>query len=123
MITRVGDVPQEDAVHVRGGGNLSLRTGRDLKGGVFMLGQGNAEVNAGGRLTNGDSVAQRDTIDLRGTPQYTYTVRTLAALFGLADARLTANARAGAEIEAVFDPMLQGQICQSSGCGFDTHGN
>jgi len=116
LTTRVGEVPQPGDLHIRGGGNLTLYAGHDLKGGVFMLGQGTADVTAGNRLTYGDGlVNQRNVIDGLGQ----YTPKTLAPLFGLADAALVVNARSGAEIEGVFDPMLQGQICQNSGCNAD----
>ena len=124
ITTRLGGIVQPGDLHVRGGGNLILRAGRDIRGGVFMLGQGAAEVTAGGRLTSGPTmVNQRDTIDLGSTGTLVYSSKPLAALFGLADATLAVNSRTGAEIEAVFDPMMQGQICQNSLCtgsGFGT---
>src|SRR5262249_13699349 len=113
MTTPIGAVAQEGDVRVRGGGNLILRAGRDVRGGVFLVGQGTAQVSAGGRLTFGETlVAQRDRIN---NPSM-YVERSLAALFGLADASLAIYARTRAEIAAVFDPMLQGQICQNSLC-------
>src|SRR3546814_17608522 len=62
MTTAIGGVPQASDVKVRGGGDLSLIAGRDLKGGVFHIGQGPAEIVVGGQLTYGDTtVAQRNT--------------------------------------------------------------
>jgi filamentous hemagglutinin family protein len=113
MTTTIGGVAQTSDIKVRGGGDLTLTAGRDIKGGVFHLGLGQADVVAGGRLTQGDTlVATRDSSN--GTA--TFTPRKIAALFGLADATLDIAARAGAEIEGVYDPMLQGQICQNSLC-------
>src|SRR5262249_25985016 len=50
MTTPIGAVAQEGDVRVRGGGNLTLRAGRDVRGGVFLVGQGTAELSAAGRL-------------------------------------------------------------------------
>src|SRR3546814_19344992 len=95
MTTAIGGVPQASDVKGRGGGDLSLIAGRDLKGGVFHLGQGQAEIVVGGKLTYGDTlVAQRNT---RAGNSFAYTPRTLAALFGPADATLSISARNGAE--------------------------
>jgi len=124
LTTAIGAVAQPGDLHVRGGGDLTLRAGGDIRGGVFMLGQGAAEVTAGGRLTSGPTlVSQRDAVELGSTGVLAYSAKPLAALFGLADATLTVNARTGAEIEAAFDLMMQGQICQNSLCtgsGFNT---
>ena len=118
MTTPLGGVAQAGDVHIRGGGNLTLRAGHDVRGGLFMLGQGAADISAGGRLTYDPTllVPQRTQVARNENGTQTYMPRTLAPLFGLADATLTVNTRAGAEIEAAFDPMLQGQICQNTGC-------
>jgi filamentous hemagglutinin family protein len=118
VTTPVGSVAQAGDVHIRGGGDLTLRAGHDVRGGVFMLGQGAADISAGGRLTYDPTlmVSQRTQVNRNESGSQTYMPRTLAPLFGLADATLKVNARAGAEIEAAFDPMLQGQICLNSGC-------
>src|SRR3546814_18996643 len=103
-----GGVLQAKDVKVRSAGDLSIIAGRDLKGGVFHLGQGQAEIVVGGKLTYGDTlVAQRNT---SAGNSFAYTPRTLAALLGLADATPRLSARNGAAIAGVFDPMRQGQL-------------
>ncbi|WP_407352051.1 filamentous haemagglutinin family protein [Luteimonas sp. R10] len=113
MSTSVGQVASEAALHVRGGGDLALNTGRDLLGGVFMLGRGRGEVHAGGDVIPSDQLAlQRNNLNsnLNGTG---WVNRQVGALFGLMDAEVTVTAVGTVDIEAAYDPMRQGQICEN----------
>ena len=124
MVTPLGQVAQPEDVHIRGGGNLTLLAGGNVIGGVWMLGQGSAEFTVGGSVTFDPlaRIPQRQNIDGTTPTSQPYTTGTLAPLFGLADATVTVNARTGAEIEAAFDPMLQGQICRNTLCSYDASG-
>lgn len=118
--TAIDDIARPEELIVRGGGDLSVAAGGDVKGGVFMLGSGRASVSAGNSVTVGTELTnQRDSLDgMSGG----FSTKPLAALFGLMDADLVVTARSGTEVEAVFDPMLQGQICQNAACAPDQPG-
>ncbi|MDQ8757557.1 filamentous hemagglutinin family protein [Sphingosinicella sp. LHD-64] len=123
LTTPVGQVPTEMALHIRGGGDLALTTGRDLLGGMFMLGRGQADVRAGGDVIPSDQLALlRNNINsnLNGTG---WVNRQVGALFGLMDAVVTVTAVGAVDIEAAYDPMRQGQVCENfSTCNGTTAG-
>ncbi|KGM39973.1 hypothetical protein JY96_07785 [Aquabacterium sp. NJ1] len=50
------DATGERTVLVDNGGDINVRAGGDIKGGVYFLGRGNALIQAGGAITKGDSV-------------------------------------------------------------------
>jgi filamentous hemagglutinin family protein len=113
MTTPVGEVPSETALHIRGGGDLALTTGRDLLGGVFMLGRGEGEVRAGGDvIPSAEHALLRNDVASNATGS-TWVERQIGALIGLMDATMTVTAVGTVDIEGAYDPMLQGQVCEN----------
>ena len=98
---------------VRGGGNLSVSAADDIEGGLFVLGQGSAQLRAGGSVLPPFSTSSytAPTIAVRETPgsPSPATPGTIGVLFGLMDATATVTAGSGVYVEGVFDPMRQGQ--------------
>jgi hypothetical protein len=105
--TNIGAVPKASDLVVRGGGDLELRAFGDVKGGQFMLGRGHAELRAFGNV-----IPSSNHVDLRAAlrnPDQKIS-RPLGALFALMDATANVTAASDVVVEAVYDPMLQGQV-------------
>ncbi|MDE5458292.1 filamentous hemagglutinin N-terminal domain-containing protein [Bradyrhizobium sp. CSA112] len=103
-----GPVARAEDLVIRGGGNLDIETGRDLLGGVYMLGRGHAEFNAGNRIVaSGASGKQRTTT---WSPVPVYTDTPVNMLLGLMDATASLTAVGDITIEGIYDPMLIGQV-------------
>jgi hypothetical protein len=108
VTTAPGGVALPGDLVVRGGGDLRLEAGRDVRGGLFVLGRGHADVQAGGGVVASDATPQlRSSYTGGGT---TVTRRPVGVLFGLMDATATVVAGAAIDVEAAFDPMRQGLI-------------
>lgn len=105
---QAGPVATVQDLYIRGGGNLDIRTGRELLGGVYMLGRGHAELSAGGRITASGTLAPQRTGNWTAVPPYTTT--TASMLLGLMDATVSLSAIGGVAIEGIYDPMLIGQV-------------
>jgi filamentous hemagglutinin len=86
---------------VRGGGDLTVRAGGDIQGGLFVLGRGQARLRAAGSLLPGAASAY-----LQGGRLH----RPIGALLGLMDATASLTAGGDVSVEGVFDPMLQAQV-------------
>jgi hypothetical protein len=116
LTTTSGAVPSSGDLVVRGGGDLWVSATGSILGGLYMLGQGHAEVHAGGSVA--PSVSQ---VGLRTTPstQVLGRSRAVGLLLGLMDATATVTAGSDVYVEGAFDPMRQGQIAanRSSGTG------
>jgi hypothetical protein len=78
---------QSNELFVAGGDRLEVSAGRDIKGGVYYLGQGEATLSAGARITDSD-------------------VNALAPLVALGDARFDVHGGTGVELETAFNPTL-----------------
>jgi hypothetical protein len=117
LTTAVGAVPQPGDLVIRGGGNLEVLAGRDILGGVFMLGQGTADIQAGR-----DIGASAQTANLRPsvTSASLTSVRQVAPLLGLMDASAKLTAGGSIDVEAVYDPMRQGQLPSAKPGGVGT---
>jgi filamentous hemagglutinin family protein len=107
------------SLDLRGGGSLELRAGRDVRGGLFMLGRGHADVRAGGGvLTSVDQVELRNASSSPGVRSR----RNVGLLLGLMDATASVSSASGVDIQAAFDPMRQGQVASNldggNGSGF-----
>ena len=119
LSTPPGSVATPADLTVRGGGDLELWAARDIRGGLFMLGEGHADLRAGGSVTPGD-----EPVSLRTSPASSAlgTPRPLGALFGLMDASAAITAVSEVVIEGAFDPMREGQIAANlvngAGSGF-----
>ncbi len=109
---QAGLVARAEDLIVRGGGNLAIETGRDLLGGVYMLGRGHAALEAGNRIA-----AQRRGRSRSGRgsgimpwwgPEATNVPVNM--LIGLMDATASLNAVGDIAIEGIYDPMLTGQV-------------
>lgn len=104
-----GPVARVQDLVVRGGGNLEIETGRDLLGGVYMLGRGHAELNAGNRITSsGKTGKQWSKNPTSGAVEYKDV--EVDVLIGLMDATVNLTAVGDIAIEGIYDPMLMGQI-------------
>ncbi len=111
--TAVGEKADASAVVVRGGGNLDMRAGRDLLGGVTLLGRGEATLVAGGAVESGSKSLQRKELTLASNNAANYESRDLHALYALSDAALTVKARERVVIEAALDPMMIPSVAQN----------
>lgn len=103
---QIGPAARAEDLIVRGGGNLQVETGRDLLGGVYMLGRGHAELNAGNRIAASGATGPQRT----GSPSPLYTMSEVNLLLGLMDATASLNAVGDLAIEGIYDPMLIGQV-------------
>jgi filamentous hemagglutinin family protein len=111
LTTPTGQVPGPDDLVVRGGGDLLLSAGNDLRGGLFVLGQGHGDLRAGGDVkADPDAIAR---IRSSWSAQNTLGDRTVGTLVGLGDATVRITAGGTARIEGAFDPMRQGQVAEN----------
>ena len=95
---QVGEVAKPDdprdpdfktnVVEVNGGGNLAVRAGGDVLGGVFYTGRGTADINAGGSIKAGPG--END----------------LAPVLALGDARFNLKAGNDIELAAAINPTV-----------------
>lgn len=124
LTTPVGEIPAADDLVVRGGGDLLLSAGGDLRGGLFVLGRGHGELRAGGNVMADPEAMGR--IRSSWSAQATLGDRTVGTLVGLGDATVRITAGASASVEGAFDPMRQGQIGENlqaqSGTAFVGYG-
>lgn len=82
-------VVSSNEVLVRGGGDLDMRAGGDILGGLYYLGRGEGKLSAGGSITAIDSAAGT------GHPA-----------LALADAQITLQAREVVTMQAAFNPTV-----------------
>jgi hypothetical protein len=113
LTTPVGQVARASDLVVRGGGNLDVHAGRDILGGIFLLGRGHADLHAGGRAVADPGI--QATLRTNDSGQVLGTSRPVAVLFGLMDATATLTAGSTVDVEGVFDPMSQGQLRGATG--------
>lgn len=102
------------SLDLRGGGNLELLAGRDVRGGLFMLGRGHADIRAGGGV-----LVSVDQVELRNgsTSPAARSKRNVGVLLGLMDATASVRATSTVDVQAAFDPMRQGQIAANLDAG------
>jgi filamentous hemagglutinin family protein len=81
---------------IQGGGDLSVRAGGDIEGGLFMVDRGAGRINADGAVTAG--LARTD--------------QAVGAVLALGDASTHVSARRGIFLESVINPGL---VPQTSG--------
>ncbi len=74
-------------VEINGGGIMRVAAGGDIAGGVFLLGRGQGELNAGGSIKGG-------------------TQFTEGPLLALGDSQFVINAGGDIDLSAVTDPMI-----------------
>jgi filamentous hemagglutinin family protein len=90
-----GYLDPSNALHVTGGGNLSVIAGGSIYSGDFYVGQGAGTINAGGAIASDFNFTP--VID----PSHTFPVATLLAVqYGTIDV----NARSSVDIGGVYDP-------------------
>ncbi|HXZ24878.1 MAG TPA: filamentous hemagglutinin family protein [Nitrospiria bacterium] len=89
---------------IAGGGDLRIQAGGDIRGGVYYLGKGQAELQAGGSITAGDN--------------------SLYPVLALGDGQYSLRARKDLAIESIVNPTMlpisamQGAIDPNSGQPF-----
>lgn len=103
---KAGDAVTSSPVTVRGGGNLTMLAGRDILGGVTLIGRGEASLVAGGALASNKQTLQRIEPTVTSNSADNYELRDLHAIFALGDAALSVRARGDLVVEAMLDPML-----------------
>jgi filamentous hemagglutinin family protein len=113
LVTTPGQVARPGDLVVRGGGDLELAAGRDVVGGLFVLGQGRATLRAGGDVTRSDRPEDARMLRTGTTSFASKTPRQLAPLLGLADAVATVSAAGDVAIQGAFDPMRQPAVGQN----------
>jgi filamentous hemagglutinin family protein len=122
LTTAKDQVAQPTDLVVRGGGDLDVRAGHDLVGGLFTMGEGRATLHAGGDVTR--STLPADLRNLRvgaGSPATTAPGQ-VAPLLGLADAQATITAGGSVAIQGAFDlmrqPVIAANLVDGTGSGF-----
>jgi filamentous hemagglutinin family protein len=117
LTTPVGQTPAPGDLVVRGGGDMVVSAGRDLLGGLYVLGEGHGDLRAGGSIA--PDPAQTASIRSSWGVQNSRigNQRAVGLLVGLADATVRVNAGSSAVIEGVFDPMREGQIGENQSNG------
>jgi hypothetical protein len=111
LTTPTGQAPGPDDLVVRGGGDLVLSAGGDLRGGLFVLGRGQGDLRAGGSVMADPEATAR--IRANWSSQATLGDRTAGTLVGLGDATVRITAGGSARVEGAFDPMRQGQVAEN----------
>ncbi|MEO8627577.1 MAG: filamentous hemagglutinin family protein [Betaproteobacteria bacterium] len=91
--------PGETNLVVQGGGDLSVVSGRDILGGVYYVGRGDARISAQGGMVAGRSILAADG---RSLPLHT--------VLALGDAKLSLSGGTDIEIETIFNPTLVRQF-------------
>jgi hypothetical protein len=108
VVTPVGGTPAPGDLVVRGGGDMVLSAGGDIRGGLFLLGRGSGDLRAAGNvLADPDRTAR---IRSDWSSQGALGDRTVGTLVGLGDATARITSGGSASIEGAFDPMRQGLI-------------
>lgn len=81
---------------IRGGGDLNLRAGGDIAGGVFFVDKGNANLKAGGAITasRSDPDAPEDSV-----------VYSAGPIFAIGDSIFNVQAAIGIAVGAVVNPF------------------
>lgn len=89
------------AVTERGGGDVDVHAGGDIRGGTFYAQKGNVALNAGGDITYGDRVIEY-------TDTYTYELVSMNVLpvIALGDGVASVVARGDVTVEGVLNPTL-----------------
>lgn len=93
-----GSTAETSDVRVVGGGDLTVRAGGDIAGGVFYVGKGVADIRSDGSVVSGRVISDE------GVPLHT--------MLALGDAQLSLQARGRVEIESVVNPTLLAQSAQ-----------
>ncbi|WGY71619.1 filamentous hemagglutinin family protein [Burkholderia cepacia] len=90
-----GSNTDNPTVNTVGGGNLSVRAGRDILSGGYFVAKGTGTITAGGKI--GSDIAVPSSVD--GQPAV-----TMDTLLATQDGVLDVSARQGVSIGRVFDP-------------------
>ncbi|MCG2839880.1 filamentous hemagglutinin family protein [Sandaracinobacter sp. RS1-74] len=111
--TVVGEKPVASDLIVRGGGDLSVRSGSDIRGGSFLIGKGQATLVAAHDIAQGQAVEGGVVTGAVNGAAPVVTKRGLYPLFGLMDATVSVIGAADVGVEGGYDPMLSPQICEN----------
>jgi filamentous hemagglutinin len=122
LTTAPGQVAQASDLVVRGGGSLELRAVHDIVGGLFVLGEGSATLQAGGDVTRSDLPGDARSLRVGPGSSAATAPGQVAPLLGLADAVATITAGGSVAIQGAFDPMRQpviaANLVDGRGSGF-----
>jgi len=102
-VTHDGDVATYEQV-VENGGDMVVRAGRDIRGGVYFLGRGAGVIEAGGSITEGDALSYVDPDPLKGETSLPKT----GLVLGLMDGQWGVQSSGDLLISAVYNPTMLG---------------
>jgi filamentous hemagglutinin family protein len=92
-----------------GGGDLSVHAGGDILSGTYFVARGTADIRAGGLIAASPSLAAIDSgVEMGAGGGSAHFMTPVSTVFGMQDARVTVNARHGADIGYVYDPSYYG---------------
>jgi hypothetical protein len=101
-----GSAPAAVALVEQGGGDLAVRAGGDILGGVFYVQKGTGSLRAGSAVDSGS----------RSVFNYTSgSSESLGIVLGLGDATMNVTAGGDLRIEGAFNPMLASQSVNNLG--------
>lgn len=86
------DATGQRTVVVDNGGDINVRAGQDIKGGMFFLGRGQALIQAGGAITKGDSLNAK-------VPQ-------VGAVVGVMDGHVAMQAGKDVAMAVAYNPTI-----------------
>lgn len=112
LTTAVGSHATADDLVIRGGGDLDVYAGGNLLGGFYMLGRGEAELQAAGLIGEG-AVTRVITANINSAFNPTTVSRGLNPLVALMDAMATFTAGGDVTVEGAYDPTMSPQICEN----------
>ncbi|MBI2734175.1 MAG: hypothetical protein HYX44_12985, partial [Aquabacterium sp.] len=86
------DLTGARTAQIDNGGDINVRAGQDIKGGVYFLGRGDALIQAGGTITKGDSINAK-------VPQ-------VGAIVGLMDGHVALQAGKDVTMAIAYNPTI-----------------
>lgn len=121
-VTHDGDVTTYEQV-VENGGDVVVRAGRDIRGGVYLLGRGLGNIQAGGAVTQGDALGY---VDKSGKAA---SLPKTGLILGLMDGQWGIESTGDLSISAVYNPTMIGlafvkaDLKRGGVSAFDTYSN
>jgi hypothetical protein len=121
-VTHDGDVTTYEQV-IENGGDVVVRAGRDIRGGVYLLGRGVGTIQAGGAVTQGDALAY---VDKGGKDAI---LPKTGLVLGLMDGQWGIESTGDLSISAVYNPTMIGlafvkaDVKRGGVSAFDTYSN
>lgn len=91
----------ETVLRKRGGGDVEVRAGRDIAGGLYVLGRGEGRMTAAGQLDFGAS-----SFAVKGAYDSAKDILPMGAMFGLMDGQWSVVAGGNLNLANVFNPTI-----------------